>query len=102
MQPPLMVVTAGPMGVSRRVNLGSILRWPLFDIMLGRRTPLPLMTNHARDIEVIGKLGVIVLLFMIALDTQAQRLPAQRTILLGFASVDSGWRSRPVTLRCRR
>ena len=83
----MMAVTAAALGLARRLNLGSIAGLLLVGIILGPHSPLPLFTRHVEDFEAIGEVGVILLLFMIGLDTQPRRLWSLRTMVFGFGSV---------------
>ena len=84
----MMAVTAAALGVARRLNLGSIAGLLLVGIILGPHSPLPLFTSHVGDFEAFGEIGVILLLFMIGLDTQPRRLWSLRTLVLGFGSIE--------------
>ena len=84
----MMAVTAAALGLAQRLNLGSIAGLLLVGILLGPHSPVPLFTNHVGDFEAFGAVGVILLLFMIGLDTQPRRLWLLRKLVLGFGSLE--------------
>ena len=84
----MLGVTAAALGVARRLKLGSIAGLLLVGIILGPHSPLPLFTGHVADFQAIGETGVVLLLFLIGLDTQPGRLQSLRMLVFGFGAAE--------------
>lgn len=82
----LMAVTAAAIGIAKRLNLGSIAALLLVGMVLGPRSPVPLLAGHVGDLQSVGEIGVMLLLFLVGLDTQPGRLWSMRSLVLGFGS----------------
>jgi len=77
-------VVAG--AVAKRVNLGSTVAMLVVGIALGPHSPWPLLTGHVEDLQAFGEIGVILLLFLVGLDTQPRRLSTMRRLAFGLGS----------------
>jgi len=84
----LMAVAALAVGLARRLGLGSIAALLAVGMVLGPHSPLPLFTSHVGDLQAIGAIGVVLLLFLVGLDAQPARLWLVRNWVLGFGSVE--------------
>src|ERR1700693_4375548 len=84
----LMAVTAAAIGIAKRLNLGSISALLLVGMVLGPHSSVPLLAGHVGDLQSVGEIGVMLLLFLVGLDTQPGRLWSMRRLVLGFGSVE--------------
>jgi len=84
----MLAVTAAALAIARRLNLGSIAGLLLVGIILGPHSPVPLFTSHVADFQAIGAIGVVLLLFIVGLETQPHRLWSLRTLVFGFGLVE--------------
>jgi len=84
----LMAVTAAAIGLAKRLNLGSIAALLGVGILLGPHSPAPLQHVHVGDLQAVGEIGVMLLLFLVGLDTQPGRLWSLRRLVLGFGSLE--------------
>lgn len=84
----IMAVTAAAIGVARRLNLGSIAALLAVGMILGPHSPMPLFTNRLGDLQALGEIGVMLLIFVAGLDTQPRRLWSMRVLVFGFASIE--------------
>src|ERR1700738_723967 len=84
----MMPVTAVAIGLAKRLNLGSIAALLCVGMLLGPHSPLPLLTGHVSDLESLGEIGVMLLLFVMGLDTQPSRLWSMRSLVFGFGSLE--------------
>jgi glutathione-regulated potassium-efflux system protein KefB len=84
----MMAVTAVAIGLAKRLNLGSIAALLCVGMVLGPHSPLPLLTGHVSDLESLGEIGVMLLLFVMGLDTQPSRLWSMRSLVFGFGSLE--------------
>src|ERR1700722_18534769 len=55
-------------------------------MFLGPRSSVPLLAGHVGDLQSVGEIGVMLLLFLVGLDTQPGRLWSMRSLVLGFGS----------------
>src|SRR5262249_56065491 len=53
---------------------------------LGPHSPRPLLTGHVEELQSVGEIGVILLLFLVGLDTQPQKLSSMRRLVLGLGT----------------
>ena len=86
----MMAVTAIAIGLARRLNLGSIAALLAVGIVLGPESPLPLLASHVGDLRAMGEIGVMLLLFLVGLDTQPSSLWSMRRLVFGFGSIEYG------------
>jgi glutathione-regulated potassium-efflux system ancillary protein KefC len=84
----LMAVTAVAIGLAKRLNLGSIAALLAVGMVLGPHSPLPLFTAHVADLQSVGEIGVMLLIFVVGLETQPSRLWSMRTLVFGFGSLE--------------
>ena len=84
----MMAVTAVAIGVAKRLNLGLIAALLAVGIVLGPHSPIPLFTSHVSDLQAIGEIGVMLLLFVVGLETQPRKLWSMRALVFGFGSIE--------------
>src|ERR1700722_1552609 len=84
----LLTVTAAAIGVAHRLKLGSIGALLVVGIVLGPHSPMPLLTSHLSDLQALGEIGVMLLIFIVGLDTQPGMLWSMRNWVLGFGSIE--------------
>jgi len=65
-------VVAG--SLAKQLNLGSIVALLAVGMALGPHSPWPLLTGHIDELQTVGEIGVILLLFLVGLDTKPARL----------------------------
>jgi glutathione-regulated potassium-efflux system ancillary protein KefC len=78
------VVIAG--GVAKKLNLGSIVALLAVGMALGPHSPRPLFTDHIDELQAVGEIGVVLLLFLVGLDTRPKRLLSMRRLVLGLGT----------------
>src|SRR5215813_14460692 len=61
-------------GVAQKLHLGSIVALLVVGMALGPYSPRPLLTSHVEDLQSVGEIGVMLLLFLVGLDTQPHKL----------------------------
>jgi glutathione-regulated potassium-efflux system ancillary protein KefC len=59
-------VVAG--SVAKKLNLGSTVALLAVGMVLGPHSPRPLLTGHVEELQTVGEIGVILLLFLVGLD----------------------------------
>src|SRR5213594_1952645 len=74
-------VVAG--SVAKQLNLGSIVALLVVGMTLGPHSPRPLLTGHVEELQTVGEIGVILLLFLVGLETKPAKLSSMRRLLLG-------------------
>jgi len=84
----MMAVTAAAIGLARRLNLGSIAALLVVGLILGPHSPMPVLAGHEGELQALGEIGVMLLLFLVGLDTQPRRLWSMRGLVLGFGSME--------------
>jgi len=72
--------------VARRLNLGSIVALLAVGMALGPHSPRPLLTGHVEELQTIGEIGVMLLLFLVGLDTEPRRLSSMRRLFFGLGT----------------
>jgi glutathione-regulated potassium-efflux system protein KefB len=72
--------------VARKLKVGSIAALIVVGIALGPHSPWPLLTSHVNDLQTLGEIGVILLLFLVGLDTQPKKLSSMRGLVFGFGT----------------
>ncbi len=74
-------------GVAQRLSLGPIVALLVVGAALGPHSPYPLLADYADEMQAVGEIGVVLLLFLVGLDTQPERLRSMRTLVFGTAIV---------------
>jgi glutathione-regulated potassium-efflux system ancillary protein KefC len=75
-------VVAG--SVAQKLHLGSIVALLVVGMALGPYSPRPLLTGHVEELQSVGEIGVILLLFLVGLDIQPQKLSSMRRLVFGL------------------
>lgn len=83
----LTAVTALTLGAARRLKFGSIAALLLVGVVLGPHSPHPLITSHVSDMQTIGEIGVMLLVFLVGLETQPHRFWSMRSMVFGFGTL---------------
>jgi glutathione-regulated potassium-efflux system protein KefB len=78
------VVIAG--GVAKKLKLGSIVALLAVGMALGPHSPRPLLTDHIDELQAVGEIGVVLLLFLVGLDTYPKRLLSMRRLVFGLGT----------------
>ena len=79
-----MSATALVVSVARQLRIGLIAALLIVGVLLGPHSPHPLITSHVGDLQALGEVGVMLLLFLVGLDTHPQRLWSMRWFVAGF------------------
>jgi len=74
-------VVAG--SVAKQLNLGSIVALLVVGMALEPHSPRPLLTGHVEELQTVGEIGMILLLFLVGLETKPESLSSMRRLLLG-------------------
>jgi glutathione-regulated potassium-efflux system ancillary protein KefC len=82
----MLAVSGIALLAARRLHVGSIVALLLVGIALGPHSPYSLFQGRVQELEAIGSIGVILLLFAVALDVQPTRLWALRRMVAGFGA----------------
>src|SRR5262245_18929332 len=82
----MMLATAFAVGIAKRFELGSIVALLIVGIVLGSYSPKPLFSGHVGELQAIGEIGVMLLLFAIGLDLHPARLWSMRCLVLGLGA----------------
>jgi len=77
-------VVAG--SLAKQLNLGSIVALLVVGMALGPHSPRPLLTGHVEELQTVGEIGVILLLFLVGLETKPGRLSSMRRLLFGLGT----------------
>jgi len=72
--------------LARILNLGSIVALLLVGMALGPHSPWPLLTGHIDELQTVGEIGVVLLLFLVGLDIQPKKLSSMRSLLFGLGT----------------
>lgn len=78
------VIVAG--SVAKKLNLGSIVALLVVGMALGPHSPRPLLTGHVDELQTVGEIGVILLLFLVGLDIKPKRLSSMRRLVFGLGA----------------
>ena len=78
------VVVAG--SVAKKLNLGSIVALLVVGMALGPHSPMPMLTGHVDELQALGEIGVMLLLFLVGLDIQPKRLSSMRRLFFGLGT----------------
>jgi glutathione-regulated potassium-efflux system protein KefB len=83
----VLAVTAIAVTIARRLNLGSTLGLLVVGAALGPHSPHPLMgMEHVDELQAVGEVGVVLLLFLLGLDIRPSRLWAMRGMVVGLGT----------------
>ena len=82
----MLFATAAALGVAKKLNLGSIVALLMVGMALGPHSPWPLFTGHIAELQAIGEIGVMLLLFVVGLSIKPGRLWSMRKLVLGLGS----------------
>src|SRR4029077_13129280 len=77
-------VVAG--SVAKQLNLGSIVALLVVGMALGPHSPRPLLTGHIEELQTVGEIGVILLIFLVGLETQPGKLSSMRRLFYGLGT----------------
>ena len=77
----LLGVTGAALLAARKVRAGSIVALLCAGLVLGPHTPYPVVATHVEELQQVGEAGVILLLFLVALDIRPSRLWEKRRAL---------------------
>ena len=80
----MMLATAVAVGVAKKLNLGSIVALLVVGMALGPHSPLPLFTGHIDQLQAVGEIGVMLLLFVVGLDVRPKSLWSMRRLVFGL------------------
>ena len=72
-------------GIAQRLSLGPIVALLAVGAALGPHSPYPLLADHIDELHAVGEIGVVLLLFLVGLDTQPERLRSMRGLVFGSA-----------------
>jgi glutathione-regulated potassium-efflux system protein KefB len=86
----MMVATTVAVMVAKRLNLGSIVALLVVGMILGPHSPQPLLTSHVDEMQAVGEIGVMLLMFAIGLEIQPTRLWSIRRLVFGLGSAQYG------------
>lgn len=82
----MMGATVIAVAVAKKLELGSIVALLFVGMALGPHSPMPLLTGHIDEMQAIGEIGVMLLLFAVGLDLQPTRLWSMRSLVFGLGS----------------
>jgi glutathione-regulated potassium-efflux system protein KefB len=82
----VMFVTAIAVGVAKELKLGSIVALLVVGIALGPHSPMPLLTGHVDEMQAIGQIGVMLLMFAVGLDLRPTQIWSMRQLVFGLGS----------------
>ena len=83
----VLAVTAIALSIARRLNLGSTLGLLVVGAALGPHSPYPLLgIGHVDELQAVGEIGVVLLLFLLGLDIRPSRLWAMRGMVVGLGT----------------
>src|SRR5262244_4424842 len=72
--------------VAQQLHLGSIVALLVVGMALGPYSPKPLLTGHVEELQSVGEIGVILLLFLVGLETKPERLSSVRRLFYGLGA----------------
>jgi len=82
----IIIATVIAGSVAKQLNLGSIVALLVVGMVLGPHSPRPLLTGHVEELQTVGEIGVILLLFLVGLETKPERLSSMRRLLYGLGT----------------
>ena len=80
----LLGVTGITLLAAKRLHVGSIVALLAVGLIVGPHSPYPIFTAPTEELEGIGQIGVLLLLFAVALEVQPSALWAGRRRILGL------------------
>ena len=80
----MMTATIVAVGVAKKLNLGSIVALLVVGMALGPHSPKPLLTGHVDELQAVGEIGVMLLLFAVGLELQPTKLWSMRRLVFGL------------------
>ena len=86
----MIAATVVASSVAKKLNLGSTVALLVVGMVLGPHSPRPLLTSHVEELQTIGEIGVMLLLFLVGLDTQPHKLSAMRRLFFGLGPAPCG------------
>lgn len=72
-------------GIAERLALGSIVGLLAVGFAFGPHSPYPMLGNYVEELRAVGEIGVVLLLFLIGLDTRPEQLRSMRGLVFGSA-----------------
>src|SRR5215813_9522767 len=82
----MIIATIVAGSVAKQLNLGSIVALLVVGMALGPHSPRPLLTGHVEELQTVGEIGVILLLFLVGLETKPGRLSSTHRLFLGLGT----------------
>jgi glutathione-regulated potassium-efflux system protein KefB len=82
----MITATIVVVSVAKKLSLGPIVALLVVGVALGPYAPRPLLTGHVEELRTVGQIGVILLLFLVGLDTQPKRLSSMRGLFFGLGT----------------
>jgi glutathione-regulated potassium-efflux system ancillary protein KefC len=83
----VLAVTAVAVSIAKRLNLGSTLGLLVVGAALGPHSPRPLLgISHVDELQAVGEIGIVLLLFLLGLDIRPSRLWAMRGMVVGLGT----------------
>jgi len=80
----MMLATAAALAVAKKLNVGSIVALMAVGMALGPHSPWPLVTGHIEELQAVGEIGVMLLLFLVGLGLKPKGLWSMRKLVLGL------------------
>ena len=80
----MLATTTVAVGLARKLNMGSIVALLLVGVTLGPHSPIPLFTEHIDEMQAVGEVGVMLLLFAVGLDSQPGKLRSMGRLVFGL------------------
>ena len=82
----MITATVVAVSVAKKLNLGSIVALLIVGMVLGPHSPRPLLTGHIEELQTVGEIGVVLLLFLVGLETQPGKLSSMRRLFFGLGT----------------
>jgi len=82
----MMLVTAVALALAKKLNVGSIVALMAVGMALGPHSPWPLVTGHVAELQAVGEIGVMLLLFVVGVGLKPKGLWSMRKLVLGLGS----------------
>src|SRR5215468_5043523 len=82
----MMLATAIAVGVAKKLQLGSIVALLVVGMALGPHSPMPLLTGHVDEMQAIGEIGVMLLMFAVGLELQPTQVWSMRRLVFGLGT----------------
>ncbi|HET6513893.1 MAG TPA: cation:proton antiporter [Thermodesulfovibrionales bacterium] len=82
----MIAATIVASSVAKKLSLGPTVALLVVGMALGPYSPRPLLTGHIDELRTAGEIGVILLLFLVGLDTQPKRLSSMRRLFFGLGT----------------